>query len=143
MVEFDGLSMRQALIKVSEEVIKPNFGKDYFGKATAMSIINCDAYNLDEDIFYITDSGFIEELDRFVDIVEEQTNGCNHVYLLVNLYRDGTSFEKYNDSRSYINTNRIPQYTLHNDSDIEIVNGMLDEFINHSTDTMMEGEYNL
>ena len=35
MALFENKSPRQALIYVSEKVIKPKFGKDYFGKAAA------------------------------------------------------------------------------------------------------------
>jgi hypothetical protein len=59
--ELKGLSPRQALIKVSEEVIKPNFGKSYFGGALAMTI--------KPGLTLVSDSGFVEELSPVIQEV--------------------------------------------------------------------------
>lgn len=84
--KLDGLSPRNALIKVSEEVIKPNFGKDYFGIAAAKSLK--EGYNV------FSDGGFYDELLPLKDVV-----GAENI-LLIRLYRDGCTFA--GDSRSYI-----------------------------------------
>ncbi len=86
--ELEGLSPRQALIKVSEEVIKPNFGNDYFGK----SLVRATKPNM---INLCSDGGFLEELKPCVEKL-----GYDNV-LLIQLFRDGCTFE--GDSRNYIN----------------------------------------
>lgn len=83
-----GLSTRQALIYVSEEVIKPKFGKDYFGRFVAD--------RMTKDLTYVfSDGGFVEE----VAPVHEK---CNGKFLIVHLHRDGCDWS--NDSRSYIHS---------------------------------------
>lgn len=54
---FLGLSSRQALIKVSEESIKPAFGDDYFGKVALEKILDANI-----ELAIITDAGFVEEV---------------------------------------------------------------------------------
>lgn len=51
------LSPRKALIHISENVIKPNHGKDYFGNALLETIKNST-----EDIILVSDGGFKEEV---------------------------------------------------------------------------------
>lgn len=86
--ELGGLSPRQAMIKVSEEVIKPKFGKDYFGKALAK--------NIGLGLTVISDGGFDEELD----IVTYEVGVENLV--VVKLEAEGCSF--VNDSRKYVDS---------------------------------------
>ena len=81
------LSRRDALIHVSEKVIKPKYGKDYFGVKTAESI--------DPSLDYcFSDGGFIEEIHPLINKVG-QDKIC-----IVQLYRTGCSFSS--DSRNYI-----------------------------------------
>lgn len=84
----DGLTPRQALIKVSENIIKPNFGKDYFGKAAAKELLN--------GVNIFSDSGFVEEVLPLIAKVGREN------ILLVKIFRPGETFEKYNDSRGYL-----------------------------------------
>lgn len=102
---FYGRSARQVLIHISEVMIKPEFGKNYFGVAAAKTLVN--------GINVFSDGGFPEELEG----IYEATNG--HM-LIVQLFRDGCDFS--NDSRNYIN----------NFKDVPIVkvdnNGTLDDF---------------
>lgn len=83
---FNGLSPRQAMIHVSENVIKPSFGQNYFGEAAAKILEN--------GINIFTDGGFDDEL---IPIKEK-----SFVYV-IHLYRDGHTFK--NDSRNYITSN--------------------------------------
>jgi len=76
---------RQWLIRISEEVIKPAHGNDYFGKATAAK--------LQDGLNVISDSGFIEEFYPVADASDK--------VVVVQLYRDGCTFE--GDSRNYLN----------------------------------------
>lgn len=100
----DGLSPRQALIKVSEEAIKPNFGKDYFGKAAAKE--------LQPGLNIFSDSGFIEELIPIEDAV-----GLDNL-LVIRIHRPGYTFE--GDSRRYLNDKCCKwQLDIHNDSALD------------------------
>lgn len=82
----DGLSPRQALIHISENIIKPNFGKDYFGVTAAKNLAEC--------VNIFSDGGFVEELRPIISEV-----GADNV-LVVRIHRPGHTFE--GDSRSFI-----------------------------------------
>jgi hypothetical protein len=85
--ELDGLSKRKALIYVSEEVIKPKFGRDYFGIRTADKIDQVSSY-------CFSDGGFVEEVSSLINIVGQE-NIC-----IVQLIRNGCNYRS--DSRNYI-----------------------------------------
>lgn len=80
-------SPRQAMIFVSENIIKPRYGRDYFGQQAAKSIE-------EGRINVFSDGGFVEEMKPVYDASDH--------FLIVQLYRDGCTFE--GDSRSYIGT---------------------------------------
>ena len=86
--ELNGLSKRQALIHVSENVMKQKHGKDYYGRKTAEKIDQVSSY-------CFSDGGFIEEILPIINTIG-QDNIC-----IVQLYRTGCSFSS--DSRNYIN----------------------------------------
>lgn len=86
-----GLSCRQFLIKISEEWIKPLFGKQHFG---ALAADAAKAYSEAGTNVVFTDGGFPEELDFLKHYL-----GTDHV-LLVRLHREGYTFE--GDSRDYL-----------------------------------------
>lgn len=83
--ELNGLSPRQALIYVSEKVIKPSFGKLYFGEALAKS--------LKPGLTLVSDSGFAEELIPLIDELGPES------LLVVRIFGRGT-YE--GDSRNYV-----------------------------------------
>jgi hypothetical protein len=85
--EFEGLSIRQAMIKVSEDVIKPKYGKEYFGTAASRELV-------EGGINVFSDSGFIEELNPLIRKV-----GVENI-LLLQIRREGFTFE--GDSRNYL-----------------------------------------
>lgn len=89
--EFFGLSPREAMIWFSEEVMKPKFGKDVFGKLALRSLGPDDPRYHDTYVF--SDSGFPEEAKVIIDAL-----GAENV-LLVRLSRAGCNFD--GDSRSY------------------------------------------
>lgn len=100
------LSPREALIHVSEDIIKPVEGKDYFGKKAAEGLK--DGWNI------FSDGGFIEELQPIIDEV-----GKEHVYI-IRFSRKGCSFE--GDSRDYLPEDTgCPTRSMDN-------NGTIDEF---------------
>lgn len=78
-----GYSPRSWLIHVSENIVKPNKGNDYFGQKLKKQI--------SEDVVFISDGGFVDELKPLCQ---------DHSVFLFQLARDGCSFE--GDSRRYI-----------------------------------------
>lgn len=85
--ELGGVSKRQALIHVSENIMKPKYGKDYYGRKTAEKMDSVSSY-------CFSDGGFIEEILPVINTIG-QDNIC-----IVQLYRTGCSFSS--DSRNYI-----------------------------------------
>src|SRR5690606_18302941 len=82
--ELDGRSCREAFIHLSEEVIKPNFGKDYFGRVEARRIVlNEKAGGI---VAACSDGGFNEEIDPLASAF-----GSENVYI-VRIHRPGCSF---------------------------------------------------
>ena len=114
-IKLDGLSPRQALIGVSEEVIKPIFGKRYFGEALASE--------LEEGFNVVSDSGFPDELMPVIESVGKEN------ILVVKIKRDGCSF--VGDSRSYLNTDElgVREVWIDNNSTLEDLHKELDEII--------------
>lgn len=89
MPTLGGLSPRQAMIHVSEEVIKPKFGKQFFG-AKAYELIQTLDGSTDTVVF--SDGGFVEEAAYLVGM------GCEvHI---IQLHAEGRDFG--NDSRDYV-----------------------------------------
>jgi len=107
-------SPRQHLIHVSEEVIKPLFGEDYFGEYLAEEI-DC-GYNYGWSGVVVSDSGFETELSS---IISGMLDKCGTTYEIhvVRLYKNGCTFE--GDSRDYLSDNEgFLQY-----HDITVVDG--------------------
>ena len=96
--ELGGLSCREYLIKISEKVIKPNFGADYFGKHAADNLL------VGLNIF--TDGGFEAELPPIIDKI-----GVENV-VIVRLHRTGHTFK--NDSRNYISIPGVACFDIKN-----------------------------
>lgn len=82
----NGMSRREAMIHVSEDNIKPKYGKSYFGIQVSQEI------EADEN-YAISDGGFIEELEPIIEKV-----GHNSI-VFVQLTREGCSYSS--DSRRY------------------------------------------
>jgi hypothetical protein len=101
---FGGKSIRQAMIFVSEVIMKPHFGKEYFGKITAKSCTK--SWN------FISDGGFNEEI---LEVASELNNNI----LVIRLHRAGCDFS--NDSRDYLqNLPYINTVDYYNNSDNEL-----------------------
>jgi hypothetical protein len=92
-----GMSRREALIHVSEEIIKPVEGPDYFGRCVAEEISS------DQD-YVISDGGFIEELMPIINKL-----GADNI-VLVQLTRDGCDYSS--DSRRYFDGIVYEEYVL-------------------------------
>ena len=85
--ELGGLTPRQALIHVAENLIKPNYGSDYVARRALKDIDP-------SKVSVFSDCGFSEEV-----VASCETVGCDNV-LLIRLWRDDTSFEE--DVRDYL-----------------------------------------
>ena len=99
----DGFSRRQALIFVSEEVIKPRYGKDYFGAMAAKEM------ELDGN-YCFSDGGFMEELIPIINTIEAENIS------IVQLTREGCDFSS--DSRRYFDGNLTEEYVLNTKTEI-------------------------
>lgn len=82
-----GFSPRQALIHVSENIIKPKFGNTFFGIKLLDAILDDD-----QAITFVSDSGFESEIEPLVEAGLKV-----HV---IRLHREGCTFE--GDSRSLL-----------------------------------------
>lgn len=113
-----GLTIRQLMIKVSEEWIKPTFGEDHFGKMCVASIAEGGC-----DITILSDGGFNKELAAVTAAYGEE-----NVYI-IRLYRDGHSFE--GDSRGYLDRGFSPCLDLHLvDGCIDVAGSAIMRFVN-------------
>jgi len=93
----DNMSCREAMIHVSENIIKPAKGNDYFGNQIANEIdVNKN--------YAISDGGFIEELFPVVDKVGKEN------FVLVQLTRKGCDYST--DSRRYFQGSMHYEYVL-------------------------------
>ena len=89
------MSRREAMIYVSEEIIKPKRGLNYFGKLVANEI------DLSKD-YCISDGGFVDELVPVINRVGSDN------FILVQLTRDGCDYSL--DSRRYFDGNLCQEY---------------------------------
>ena len=92
-----GMSRREAMIHVSEDIIKPKKGLDYFGKSVAEEIFEDKNYAL-------ADGGFVEELEPIIEKV-----GAENI-VIVQLTREGCDYSS--DSRKYFNGRLINEWTV-------------------------------
>lgn len=115
--KLNGLSPRQALIFVSEDIIKPNFSKLYFGESLAKS--------LDHGINVVSDGGFDDEMIPIIQAVGKEN------ILVIKIKREGCSFE--GDSRSYLNTDKLRIMETWIDN-----NDSLDVFLKNVADTIQD-----
>lgn len=102
-----GISPRAAMIHVSQTIIKPKHGKDYFAKCLsheAMDQVKANPHL--SFVFVVPDCGFQEEVETL-----KAAFGAVNV-LLVRLHRDGCTFA--NDSRSYVYDSACPSIDVRN-----------------------------
>lgn len=101
-----GLSVRELMIKMSEEYTKPIMGKDFYGKEAgvrAQFLINA-GFNV-----AFSDGGFQEEFNQMKKLVGKEN------ILLVRLHRAGCTFK--GDSRSHLSNPEF-EMDLHNNDSI-------------------------
>jgi hypothetical protein len=93
----EGMSRREAMIYVSEDITKPVLGNDIFGVCVAREIEDGKNY-------VISDGGFEEELLPLINRV-----GADNI-VLVQLTREGCDYSS--DSRRYFNGKLIKEYVV-------------------------------
>lgn len=82
-----GMTCREFMIWISEEVIKPKFGDKYFGKRLA------EAASRSEHPLIVSDCGFEQEVIVLIE--------GGHEVKLVRMHRQGFEFDE-TDSRNYV-----------------------------------------
>lgn len=87
--EWGNRSVRDLMISISEDYIKPFFGKEYFGNKVVKTMESMAPFVRD---YIFSDGGFYSETDALIKAGVD-------VYI-VHLYREGCSFE--GDSRDYV-----------------------------------------
>lgn len=97
-----GMSRRQAMIHVSEDIIKPKYGKEFFGQQLASQLKQ-------EEYYCVSDGGFSEELHPIINTI-----GAENI-LIVQLGRNGYDFSS--DSRRYFDGELVEEYILENKSE--------------------------
>ena len=108
---FGGKSMREAMIYVSEEVVKPEQGLEHYGRILADQIENsiCDVAVISDGGVANDNGGFYEWNELFP--LHDAFDFDN--ILIVQLYRQGCSFE--GDSRRYWGEPTFPCVVLGTD----------------------------
>lgn len=120
-VELDMMSMREALIHTSEVVIKPNYGREYFGLMSRMLVEECDM-----EWYFYADGGFPEELIPL---------GEGTKPMVIRIHREGCEYDEETDSRSYIQNHEIPSnWIIH---DVVNVEGEFDQFVDDVCDLIL------
>lgn len=120
---FFGMSPREAYIWLSEDVVKPKFGKDFFAKVATHTLSD---KKYDQNIIVISDCGFAEEVEAMIAAF-----GVQNV-AIVYLKRSGTGFK--GDSRNYVTNVECQQYTIENNGTLnelhDEINRVLKDFAN-------------
>lgn len=131
-------SYRDALIMVSEELIKPFFGKDYFGRALVS-----DIRGTNYAVTFVSDGGFKEEIGPLIEAF-----GKENVHLIQLHRTDVKGFEESGDSRRPLDPSMFGTFhELENDPETmtmqdlclkaeKIVEDVLAEKTEEETDTM-------
>ncbi len=109
LVEFSGITPREAYISVSELWMKPTHGSGILGKWLVEELRERESDISGRWTHIVTDSGFIEEAEAIVS--EYKAENC----LLVRIHREGYTFS--GDSRSYIDLGHlgVDSYDIKND----------------------------
>ena len=103
-----GKTIRDLMIAISEDLVKPLFGRDHFGKLELERIKKIAQSQFFSRDFVFTDGGFIEEAQVFAD-------DPNVNLVVIQVKRDGCSFD--GDSRSYIHPHGANVYQVVNFGD--------------------------
>lgn len=102
------VTMREFMIHVSENVMKPMFGDDVFGKALAQKLKELPEVQPDgkKTIVVLSDGGFVSEGIPVAELVGPEN------YILARIHRlkeDGEFYDFGKDSRRYISAAEFPR----------------------------------
>jgi hypothetical protein len=106
-------SRRDAMIYVSEQFIKPKYGKDYFGKQLSKRMT-------EDGLFCVSDGGFQEELSPIINKFGAES------ITIIQLTREGCDFSS--DSRRYFNGNLVQEFILGKETPIVKSHLLPDQF---------------
>lgn len=120
---FDGMTPRAALIYVAEKIVKPAFGKDYFGKHACKSL-QAGKINV------FTDGGFYDELKPVIDVC----GAANAT--IVEIVRDGKSFDE--DARSLVAMEGVERMIVQNNSELNDLFCKIDELFTYIAGSELE-----
>lgn len=110
-----GQSLRELMIAMSEEFVKPRYGHDFWVRRTIADMWQGGLY-------LVTDMGFQVELNTVVKEV-----GAENV-IVVHVHRPNTSFK--GDSRNWVSTpHGIPVLVIVNNSTVEDATDQLQDFL--------------
>lgn len=123
-----GMTCREAMIWVSEDVLKPKFGQAYMGILGARAMIDLLPDGVSDRVFVWSDAGFALEASVLVDVF-----GAEDIHL-VRLERPEYTFS--GDSRSYyrpedVGISEENFHVLVNDGTLEELYGKVDTLISH------------
>ena len=97
---FNGETLRRFMIRLSEEHLKPSYGRGFYGRALTSKYEGSVRRYCDDELMLVTDIGFQEEVDILSDFVDESN------FMLVQVARQGCDWS--NDSRGWTShPNRI------------------------------------
>lgn len=115
--KYSELTVREAMIYVSEVTIKPRWGQDWFGQERVRSMKLKQSYVPAGEVLFTDDScAFVDELPPLIEYLGQEN------ILLIRIHREGFTFD--GDSRSY-----IPDGVITNTVDINN-NGTEQEYFN-------------
>lgn len=121
------LSKRQALIHMSERVVKPFFGKEAFGLIEANKV-----GSEHEDYVFYSDGGFPEEVYPLIEKV-----GAENV-MVIRIHKEGCSFE--GDSRQYLTSAMFPPDACPVFVELDNVHGEVEQFESNLADIIIQWE---
>lgn len=105
------LSPRNALIFISEYIIKPIYGEDFFGSVVSKNIENTyEKYKNDNRNIqiFITDSGFPAELKGIDKLAKEDKVKP----IVLSIYREGYDYDHSKDSRRRLTTETLQEFGI-------------------------------
>lgn len=119
-------TMRELMIDISENLMKPRFGQAHFGELAGMRVK--EELNIISETMVFTDTGFQSEFDA----LQKSLDPKHYQLHLVNIVRNGKNFD--NDSREYI-TNKNGK-TIQFDNNID--KSDLVNFVENGKNLMMD-----
>lgn len=112
--EFFGRSWRETLIWLSEDVMKPQYGVDVFGKLALTKLWRSNFNGTSPIKFTVfSDCGFAPEVSVVAEAIGYDNCQVWHIY------RPGCSFK--GDSRGYVNVPHVDKLTFNNEHDMEML----------------------